>query len=73
MKEKKPAVTDPHKIVMISIFESDLAKLDEKVAAAKKRGIARASRSSFIREAVDDFTVENYARARRRRHALEER
>ncbi len=47
--EKTP---DHYKVICISMYTSDLAALDEKVAVLKERGLPRVSRSALIRYAL---------------------
>lgn len=42
----------PYKVICISIYADDLARLDEMVAALKARGHTKANRSAFIRHAL---------------------
>jgi len=49
----------------ISTYPRELAALDAKVAAAKRAGWTRASRSSLIRAAVEAYDVSRYAGERK--------
>ena len=51
----------PYKVICISTYPEDLAELDAKVAAAKRAGWSKASRSSVLRAAVEGYDVTKYA------------
>ena len=51
----------PYRVISISTYPEDLAALDAKVAAAKRAGWPKASRSSVLRAAVAALDVANYA------------
>ncbi len=49
----KNSSADRYKVICISIYKSDLARLDEKVKLLKGRGHTKANRSALIRHALD--------------------
>ena len=55
----------PYKVICISTYPEDLAELDAKVAAAKRAGWSKASRSSVLRAAVEAYDVARYAGERK--------
>ncbi len=55
-----PSVDPNHpgyKVICISIYDGDLANLDEVVAQLKARGATRASRSGLIRYALSRVNI----------------
>jgi hypothetical protein len=54
---RSPAKPRPehYKIICISLYTEDLARLDEVVRGLKERGFTRASRSSVLRAAMQQF------------------
>ncbi len=53
---------DHYKVICISMYNDDLAALDEKVEALKKRGFTKANRSALIRAALDAFDLDSVKR-----------
>lgn len=48
---QKPA-PEHYKVICISMYKDDLARLDEMVGALKARGLTKANRSALIRHAL---------------------
>ena len=46
---------DHYKVICISIYNEDLARLDELVLELKRRGFTKANRSALLRAAVEQF------------------
>jgi hypothetical protein len=57
----KPKPTH-YKMICISIYNEDLAGLDEKVLALKRKGHRKASRSATIRAALAQLDIEKVAK-----------
>ncbi len=53
---------DRYKVICISIYKSDLARLDEKVKLLKGRGHTKANRSALIRHALDALDLNQVPR-----------
>ena len=62
IKQRRARPSQQYHIVVISLYDEDLEALDAKVTEAKTFH-TRASRSDFIREALNAFTVADYGRA----------
>jgi len=54
MSKSRPR-PDHYKVICISIYNEDLARLDEIVQGLKKRGLTKANRSAVLRAAVEQF------------------
>ena len=54
MSKSRPR-PDHYKVICISIYNEDLARLDELVQGLKKRGLTKANRSAVLRAAVEQF------------------
>ncbi len=52
-RRSKKAKPDHYEVICISMYKEDLARLDERVAALKKAGHRKISRSALIRFALD--------------------
>lgn len=52
-----------YEIICISIYNEDLARLDQKVEALKAKGHRRMTRSALIRYALDRLAVEDVPRS----------
>jgi hypothetical protein len=53
---------DHYEIICISIYNDDLARLDQKVEALKAKGHRRMTRSALIRYALDRLAVDDVPR-----------
>jgi hypothetical protein len=51
-----------YKVICISIYNKDLARLDDLVAQLKKRGLTKANRSALIRAALDQVDLDRVPR-----------
>lgn len=60
---KPKAKPDHYEIICISIYNDDLARLDEKVDTLKKRGHRKMTRSALIRYALDRLAVDDVPRS----------
>jgi len=56
-KRKKKAKPDHYKVICISMYLEDLARLDGKVAELKASGHRKMSRSALIRFALDQVDL----------------
>jgi hypothetical protein len=54
---------DHYEIICISIYNDDLARLDDKVEALKAKGHRRMTRSALIRYALDRLSVDDVPRS----------
>ncbi len=61
-KKPKAAKPDHYKVICISLYKEDLARLDEKVAALKASGHSKMSRSALIRFALDTVDLDGVPR-----------
>ena len=52
-----------YEIICISIYNEDLARLDDKVEALKARGNRRMTRSALIRYALDRLAIDDVPRS----------
>jgi hypothetical protein len=59
----KQAKPEHYEIICISMYNEDLARLDEKVAALKQRGHRRMTRSALIRYALDRIALDEVPRS----------
>jgi len=58
-----PAEKPTHyKVICISMYTRDLARLDELVEDLKSRGVTKASRSALIRAALDQVNLDKIPR-----------
>jgi len=57
-KKAKPKKPDHYKVICISLYLEDLARLDEKVSELKERGHRKMSRSALIRFALDQVDLD---------------
>jgi hypothetical protein len=67
LSEKRPrreAAEKPlhYKVICISMYTDDLARLDEMVDALKARGLTKANRSALIRHALATVDLEKVPR-----------
>ena len=55
-----PQKTKPehYKVICISMYTRDLARLDETVAELKRRGFTKANRSAVLRAAMDQLNLD---------------
>lgn len=53
---------DHYKVICISMYTDDLAKLDDMVKALKKRGLTKANRSALIRQALLQLDLDKVPR-----------
>jgi hypothetical protein len=60
-----------YKVLCISMYTRDIADVDAKVAELKRRGWAKANRSSLIRLALSQFDVESVAGLGERRRTVD--
>ena len=64
--ERLPAADRPkpthYKVVCISLYTEDIARLERLVAELKKRGHTRANRSQVIRAALDQVDLDRIAK-----------
>ncbi|HEY1692317.1 MAG TPA: hypothetical protein VGG39_09150 [Polyangiaceae bacterium] len=51
-----------YKVICISLYTKDLARLDERVDELKARGITKANRSALIRVALDQLDLDKVPR-----------
>ncbi len=61
-RPKQPKA-EHYEIICISIYNEDLARLDEKVSALKQRGHRRMTRSALIRYALDRVAIDDVPRS----------
>ena len=54
---------DHYEIICISLYNEDLARLDDKVEALKAKGHRRMTRSALIRYALDRLAVDDVPRS----------
>jgi hypothetical protein len=60
---REPADKPAHyKVICISMYTKDLARLDEMVAALKGRGLTKANRSALIRAALEQVDLDRVPR-----------
>jgi hypothetical protein len=57
--ESKPT---HYKVICISMYTKDLARLDELVAKLKSRGLTKANRSALIRAALEQVDLDRVPR-----------
>ena len=62
-RKRKPAADVDYKVICISLYDEDLARLDAKVAELKKSGHRKMSRSALIRFALDHVDLEALPKA----------
>ena len=60
-REPRPR-PEHYKVICISLYNEDLARLDELVRELKKRGFTKANRSAVLRAAVEQFDPERVQR-----------
>lgn len=53
---------DHYKVICISMYTDDLARLDEMVKALKARGLTKANRSALIRQALLQLDLDKVPR-----------
>lgn len=53
---------DHYKVICISLYTEDLARLDEMVKALKRRGLTKANRSALIRQALLQLDLDKVPR-----------
>lgn len=58
--KKKP---DHYRVICISIYEDDLARLDDKVSTLKESGHRKMNRSALIRFALDHVDLDKLPRS----------
>ena len=58
---KKPRPTH-YKVICISMYNRDLARMDALVEALKSRGVTKANRSALIRAALDQVDLDKIPR-----------
>jgi hypothetical protein len=63
VRSKKDKPTH-YKIVCISLYNEDIARLEELVAELKRRGHTKASKSSLIRYALDRVDIDDMPKGR---------
>ena len=56
-RRRKAAKSDHYKVICISMYLDDLARLDDKVAELKQSGHRKMSRSALIRFALDQVDL----------------
>jgi len=63
-RSRAPAAERPlhYKVICISMYTDDLAKLDEMVGALKARGLTKANRSALIRHALTQVDLDKVPR-----------
>jgi hypothetical protein len=62
-KRKKPPEDVSYKVICISLYHEDLARLDAMVAELKARGHRKMSRSALIRFALDTADLDALPKA----------
>jgi hypothetical protein len=62
-KQKPHPKPDHYDVICISLYKDDLARLDRAVAALKKAGHRKMSRSALIRYALDTMDVTKLPRS----------
>ncbi|MEZ4224998.1 MAG: hypothetical protein R3B13_28855 [Polyangiaceae bacterium] len=55
---RKAENANHYKVICISMYLEDLARLDAKVEALKARGLTKANRSALIRFALDEVDLD---------------
>lgn len=61
-REDKSAKPTHYKVICISMYTKDLARLDELVEELKSRGITKANRSALIRVALEQLDLDKVPR-----------
>jgi hypothetical protein len=61
-REDKAAKPTHYKVICISMYTKDLARLDELVDELKARGITKANRSALIRVALEQLDLDKVPR-----------
>jgi hypothetical protein len=61
-KPATPSRPTHYKVICISMYNNDLARLDALVDALKARGMTKASRSALIRAALDQVDLDKIPR-----------
>jgi hypothetical protein len=59
----KPPKPSHYKIVCISLYNEDIARLEELVAELKRRGFSKANKSQLIRFALDTVDLDKMPKA----------
>jgi hypothetical protein len=64
MRQTRPPAPKPdhYRVICISIYTEDLARLDEMVNKLKLRGLTKANRSALIRFALENLDLEKVPR-----------
>lgn len=64
VKPKAPPAERPthYKVICISLYTDDLAKLDEMVDELKAKGLTKANRSALIRHALEQVDLDKVPR-----------
>ena len=65
MSGKEGDMTARYKIVTISLYPEDIARLESMVGELKKRGFAGANKSLLIRAALEQVDLDRVPRRRR--------
>jgi hypothetical protein len=62
LRRAKPARPTHYKVICISMYTRDLARMDALVEALKARGVTKANRSALIRAALDQVDLDKVPR-----------
>lgn len=62
-RPKRKAKADHYEVICISLYNEDLARLDDKVAELKAKGHRKMTRSALIRFALDHVDVARVPRS----------
>lgn len=62
-RKRKTKKADHYEVICISLYNEDLARLDEKVRRLKARGHRKMSRSALIRYALDTCDLDGLPKA----------
>lgn len=62
-RRKKSEQPDHYRVISISLYNEDIARLDEMVQDLKKQGHTKANRSALIRFALDQVDIDEMPRS----------
>ena len=62
LRQQRNSKPSHYKVICISMYTRDLAKLDEMVDSLKARGLTKANRSALIRYALSELDLDRVPR-----------
>ena len=62
VRQRRSSKPSHYKVICISMYTRDLAKLDEMVDSLKARGLTKANRSALIRYALSELDLDRVPR-----------